>query len=193
VPWILRNGLHCRNSPQQDPNFTRIGNSDLIEKRRTWKVPLPPGGTLADYVPFYFTPHSMMLFQIQTGYNGVPCVPPSELVFLTARLPALIADAQTVLTTDRHAMLKTARFFTGLDGLSDLPWDLYATKNFQRDPEHPERVDRYQAEALVHGALPSRLFAGLVCHNEQIATSLREEVAEAGLSLEVVVRSNFYF
>lgn len=28
VPWILDHGLHCRNSPDQDPDFVDIGNAD---------------------------------------------------------------------------------------------------------------------------------------------------------------------
>ncbi len=45
---------------------------DLIEKRTAHTVPIPPGGSLGDYVPFYFTPWSIMLYNIKTGYNGVP-------------------------------------------------------------------------------------------------------------------------
>jgi hypothetical protein len=71
VPWIVRNGLHCRNSDVDDANFVAIGNPELIDKRRTQMVPCPPGGYLSDYIPFYFTPHSVMLFQINTGYNGI--------------------------------------------------------------------------------------------------------------------------
>ena len=31
VRWILNNGLHCRNSNVQDPNFIQIGNAGLTE------------------------------------------------------------------------------------------------------------------------------------------------------------------
>src|SRR3954470_12772585 len=72
VPWILANGLHCRSSAMQDPNFVEIGNPDLIGKREHWAVPVPPGGRLSDYVPFYFTPYSPMLYNIKTGWNGIP-------------------------------------------------------------------------------------------------------------------------
>lgn len=35
VPWILRNGLHCKNAEITDPNFVSIGNPELISKRET--------------------------------------------------------------------------------------------------------------------------------------------------------------
>ncbi len=55
LPWILENGLHAKNGGKLDPTFRNIGNPDLIDKRSRRIVPIPPGGTLSDYVPFYFT------------------------------------------------------------------------------------------------------------------------------------------
>ena len=60
VPWILDNGMYARNGAKFDPNCRNIGNVDLIDKRARRKVPIPPGGTLSDYVPFYFTPYSII-------------------------------------------------------------------------------------------------------------------------------------
>lgn len=71
VPWILENGLYCRSAAEQDPRFVEIGNPDLIDKRKHRVVPAPPGGTLSDYVPFYFTPYSPMLYNIKTGWRGI--------------------------------------------------------------------------------------------------------------------------
>jgi len=42
VPWLIDHGLHCRYSPDFDPNFRTIGNPELIERRRHRKVPIPP-------------------------------------------------------------------------------------------------------------------------------------------------------
>ena len=47
VPWILQNGLHCRNSDIRDPGFVRIGIPELIEKRTKKIVPVQPGGMLS--------------------------------------------------------------------------------------------------------------------------------------------------
>lgn len=67
VPWVLDNGLHCRSSDILDPNFVIIGNLELIEKRQCRVVDVGPGGTLSDYIPFYFTPFSPMMYNIKTG------------------------------------------------------------------------------------------------------------------------------
>jgi len=65
LPWILDHGLRAKNGGKLDPNFRNIGNPDLIDKRSRRVVPIPPGGTLSDYVPFYFTPFSIMMYNIK--------------------------------------------------------------------------------------------------------------------------------
>ena len=59
------------------PKFTRTRRS-LDEALRAYHrinrqavALIPPGGTLSDYVPFYFTPFSIMMFNIKTGYGGI--------------------------------------------------------------------------------------------------------------------------
>jgi hypothetical protein len=75
LPWILDHGLHARSGKILDPNYRNVGNPDLIDKRSRRVVPVGPGGTLSDYVPFYFTPFSIMMYNIKTGYGGIPQVP----------------------------------------------------------------------------------------------------------------------
>jgi ssDNA thymidine ADP-ribosyltransferase, DarT len=85
VPWILDNGLHCRSSAILDPNFINIGNLELIDKRQHRFVEIPPGGTLSDYIPFYFTPFSPMMLNIKTGWGGITKRLNQEIVILVQR------------------------------------------------------------------------------------------------------------
>ena len=110
VPWLMENGIHCSNSDKRDPNFHPIGNPDLIDKRTHRVVPVPPGGTLSDYVPFYFTHHSPMLYNIKTGYNGIRMTPMSEIVILVTSLHRVAEDQLPFVFTDRHAYLQAAQF-----------------------------------------------------------------------------------
>src|SRR5690606_15125929 len=86
LPWILDNGLHSANTKVQSPSYVNIGNADLIDKRRHRKVPIAPGGTLADYVPFYFTPFSVMMKNIHSGWGCVKQWPNEEIVILVSSL-----------------------------------------------------------------------------------------------------------
>lgn len=86
LPWILENGLHCSNSAAQSPTWVNIGNEDLINRRSHRAVPLLPGGTLSDYVPFYFTPFSPMMYNIYTGRGGVKQRRNDEILILVSTL-----------------------------------------------------------------------------------------------------------
>jgi len=193
VPWILRNGLHCKNSAQFDPNFVRIGNLELIGKRSDHPVPVLPGGTLADYIPFYFTPFSMMMYNIKTGYGGIQKFPNAAVVIIVSSLRSFNGGAVQSIFTDRHAYLRTARFFTSLDSLCEIDWELLQRKDFKRDPEDPGKTDRYQAEALVHRHLPVEHLAGIVCHGENEQRTLERQREEAGVDLKIVARPGWYF
>jgi hypothetical protein len=67
---IWAHGLHCKNA-SHGKKYTQIGNPELISKRDGRVAPCPPGGTLSDYVPFYFTPCTPMLYNIKTGHGGI--------------------------------------------------------------------------------------------------------------------------
>ena len=193
VPWILRNGLHCKNSGVQDPNFVRIGNPELIQRRTTKNIPIAPGGTLSDYVPFYFTPFSMMMYNIKTGYGGICQFPNSEIVIMASSLRGHAERNVTTVFSDRHAYLQTALFFTSLDDLDKIDWGIFQRRDFKRDLNDPEKTDRYQAEALVHWHLPVEHLAGIVCLSENERGTLNEQREEVGLELKIVARPSWYF
>ena len=193
LPWILQNGLHCRNAGIQDPNFVTIGHPDLIRRRATRSVPVLPKGPLSDYVPFYFTPFSMMMYNIRTGYGGVRKLPNSEIVIMVSSLRGLADRDVTAVFSDRHALLQAAQFFRSLDDLDKIDWDLLRRRDFKREVDDPEKTDRYQAEALIHKHLPIEHLKGIVCfrQNEQRTFELQKE--EEGLELKILARSDWYF
>jgi len=152
--WLLTHGLHCGNGAVPDPNFTAIGNSELISKRNHRPVPIAPGGTIADYVPFYFTPRSPMLLNIRTGYNGVTIRHNEEIVVLVSSVAAMVENGVKMVFTDRHASA-TATWKETYDQVANLlDWDILRRHDFARDDAYPDKRERYQAEALAHGHVP---------------------------------------
>ena len=193
VPWVLENGLHAKNGARSDPNFRPIGNRDLIQKRTYHPVPAGPGGTLADYIPFYFTPFSMMLSNIKTRYNGVPKVPNEEIVILVSSLRRVAELNIEFVFTDQHAYLGMAEHFTGLECLDRIDWPLLQSKDFKRDNNDLGKTDRYQAEALVWKHLPVESILGVCCYTEDLRDSFKQRVDELGLSLSILKKSEWYF
>lgn len=193
VPWILEHGLHCQNSAERDPNYVEIGNPELIVKRAHRPVFIPPGGVLSDYIPFYFTPHSPMLLNIKTGYQGIMKRPMSEIVIMVSSLPALVAKEIQFVFTDRHAYLQTASFYSDLARLDRIPWDLLQNRDFKKDVYDPGKFERYQAEALVHRHLPIAGLSGIICHGDAQKSFLQTEVEKRRQTLQVAVKPNWYF
>ena len=191
LPWILEHGLHCANSDVQCPNYVQIGLPDLIEERRSREVPIPPGGVLADYVPFYFTPFSPMVYRIVTG-REVSKRPREELCFLVSSLHHLRALQHAFVFTDGHASYRTARFFDQLDALPALDWAAWQARAFRRDPDNPKAFDRYQAEALIHRQLPLLGLQGIVCHDSGTRDSIAGLATQRASHLKVVLRPEWF-
>jgi hypothetical protein len=176
-----------------DPNFISIGKPSLIERRSRKPVEVPPGGTLADYVPFYFAPRTPMLGDIHLGRGGVSKRGDDEIMFLVSSLPDLRKNAVPFVFTDRHAVTRLARFSCSADHLKEwLPWAEFRAKNFRRDPDNLDAFDRYQAEALAHRHVPLDAIQAIACYSESVKARLDGWVAERGLAVRTVVRPGWY-
>lgn len=140
LPWLLRHGLHAARGQVTDPNFLTIGNPDLIDKRARRAVPLPPGGTLSDYVPFYFTPKSPMLLNIKTGFKGSKRRPNDDIAILASSCQRMLALGVTMLHTDRHAYMMTAAWTADANDLGTLlDWDILRRHDFARSDSYLTR------------------------------------------------------
>ncbi|QDU72997.1 type II toxin-antitoxin system toxin DNA ADP-ribosyl transferase DarT [Mucisphaera calidilacus] len=193
VPWLLDNGLHCMNSPKQDLNFVPIGSQELILKRSSHTVEAEPRGTLADYIPFYFTPYSVMMYNIKTGYHGVIQRPNHEIVILTSSVHRLAELKIPFVFYDGHAYMQESTCYNSVDDLDKIDWPLLQAKDFRRDPERPEKFNRYQAEALAYRHVPIDALLGIACYNESTTEQIANDTANASLNLAVKTLPSWYF
>jgi hypothetical protein len=183
LPWILDHGLHGSNGQTSDPNYRSIGNVDLIERRNHRRVGVGPGGTLSDYVPFYFTPFSIMMYNIHTGYN-------------VRQVPSLVRIAELQIPfvfTDQHAYPAMANYYTDLSDLGAIDWDLLNRKDFQHDPDDPGKKERYQAEALIWKHVPLEAVLGICSCNEAVDAYVKVELGNRNLDVQSSVQRNWYF
>lgn len=190
IDAVLRDGMKCRNLGS-DENFTQIGNPELIERRLHRVVPCQPGGTLGDYVPFYFTPFSPMLYNIHTGYGGIYQRKNEEIVIFVSSLHKMSNEGVQFVFTDCHAYLKYARFTSDLGNLDWVDWDALQRRDFTRSD--PMRFERYQAEALVHQEVPVKALLGAATYNDEIRERVEAIAEEQGADMKVVKKSGWYF
>lgn len=192
LPWIVDYGVHCRSGGMHNPNYVDIGNPDLIGKRSDRLVIIPPRGTLSDYVPFYFTPRSPMLY-IKTGYGGIRQRTNDEIVILVSSLFKIRTYPLRFLFTDRHAYVPTAVFYNDLDDLSVVDWDILRRSDFKRDMNDLGKFERYQAEALIHHHVPIDALLGIACANDAAVAQVRLHLAQTNATLKVLAKPEWYF
>ena len=192
VPWILEHGLHAATSNVLDSNFKNIGNPDLIGKRAQRMVAVGPGGTLCDYIPFYFTPFSIMMLNIHTGYNAKH-VPNEEIVILVSSLHRIAELGIPFVFTDQHAYPVAARYFTDVHDLQHVDWDLLNRRDFKHDPDDPGKKERYQAEALIWKHLPAEGLLGICSYTEAVDAGIKTELAKRKIEIQTMVQTGWYF
>lgn len=194
LAWNIEKGfLYSRNSGEVNPHFVNIGNPDLIDMRSHRAVPIAPAGTLSDYVPFYFTPSSVMLLNIITGQGGVPKRLKSEIVIFVSSLHKLNELGIRFVFTDKHAYLKDAQFLSNLDQLDQIDWNILQNRDFKTSDDYPDKQSRYQAEALVYECVPMSAIIGICCFNGNAKAKIEAELAKVGSGFAVHERPKYYF
>lgn len=192
LPWLLDHGLHAVSCGHLCSAYVGIGNPELISKRAQREVPIAPNGTLADYVPFYFTPFSVMMKNIHSGW-GVPQRSNEEIVILVSSLYHAQSLGLRFVFTDAHAYPHWASYYSDLAQLDKIDWEILQRRDFKRDADDPRKMERYQAEALIHGHVPVAGLLGVVCYNEALRRSVDKEIQQRQLSLPVYARPGWYF
>lgn len=144
--------------------------------------------------PFYFTPKSPMLLNIKTGHNGISRRPNEEIVIPVSSCQAMNGNGVSMIFTDRHAYTATAAWSGDhADLAAMIDWDILRRHDFARDDGYPDKMDRYQAEALAYRYVPSSALLGIACASEAVRPAVEEQVRAAGASLAVFVRPGWCF
>lgn len=173
--------------------YASIAFDNIQERRSRTRVPCGEGGTLHDYVPFYFAPRSPMLYTINRG-NVASC-PEGQ-----SRIVHLVVDAEEVATsglryvfTDGHAVMGYSRFFTDLADMNAIDWEVMRARYWYDTDQDGDRKRRRQAEFLIHEQVPWSLIRE-ICVLDRVARDLvLETLRGVNEHPPVVVRSGWYY
>jgi len=133
VPWTS----HCE-TPNANPHYLQIGDSALITYRKEIAAPDPPGGTLSDYIPFYFGPRSPMLYQIASGWEDIRKYPQEEIIYYISSLNLIKSAGLEYFFTDGYACSKTSTAYTNDADLEKLDWDVIYSPTWKSDESTSE-------------------------------------------------------
>ncbi len=134
-----------------------------------------------------------MMYNITTGHNEITRRPNEEITIVVSSLRLIKERQLPFLFTDRHAYLKAAQYKNDLTLLDLIDWDILQRRDFKRDNEDIEKMERYQAEALVHKHVPTDALLGVVCCNEEQASIARGLAEGLGLDLKTISKPGWYF
>ena len=189
VNQVLQAGCHCRSTMAAQAGYVEIGNQELIQKRNQRAVPCGPGGTLSDYVPFYFTPYTPMLYNITTDY-GSRQKPLEDIVILVSSLRRLDKMNIPFVFSDRHAYLKTAQFSDDLDDLDRIIWPVLQKRDFKRDDS--DKFEKYQAEALVFNHVPVGTLIGFLRYNQATRYHVQQVAEHYGTAVDIIANRSWF-
>lgn len=182
-----------------------IANEEVQDRRTRVVVPVPPGGPLHDYVPFYFAPRSPMLYCNHKG--SIPkAKPQGEIIHLVTTAQNIAAAARPFIFYDRHAVVGYAQAFNRLEDLDQIDWRVFfespligdyaqywQNRNDDRFPHWVTRKEVRQAEFLVHQWLPLSCIRMIGTYTLAAKARVEDLLKLHGISCAVETRSDWYF
>jgi len=167
-------------------------------------MPIPPGGVLHDYVPFYFAPRSPMLRAIEGGKVADCPWRQADIVHLETTVDHVTADGRSFVFYDRNATLAFSQSYTDLAKLDQVSWELLTEpprldgfckywQNRSDAAKYVDRMERRQAEFLVKDVVPLGQFIRIGVFDEQQAIEVNRILAKHVVKLPVNVMHKWYF
>lgn len=192
---ILQHGcLWCDNERvAQELGSVGIAHAHIKERRARRRVPLPPGGTLADYVPFYFAPRSPMLYAIHRGnvegYDGSQ----ASVLHLVTSAESVAESGLAYTFTNGHAEMMISDFYADLSHLDQIDWEIMRAIIWRDTNEDGDRKRRRQAEFLVHQCFPWPMITEIGVISSRVAEDVNSILDGHEHRPMVVVHRDWYY
>lgn len=172
-----------------------IAYQSLKDRRSRTRVPVAVGGTLDDYVPFYFTNRSPMLCAIHYGQMEEYTDGQKQVIYLVSSVEKVVQGDRSWAFTDGHPVEKMTRFFDKLDGLNKIDWDRIKHWSWRNTETDPDRKRRKQAEFLVHRSVPWNWFDEIGVISQTMARQVQKVLDETEVEHHprVAVEPKWYY
>lgn len=160
---IRRGGLHAPNHMPDDGLTYRFCHSAEVQSARA-DVPihLGPGGTIHDYVPFYFGYLSPMMLNLKTGRVEGYIEGQEPLIYLVSSAQAIEEAGIKFVYSDGHGLATFTDWFDDLDKLDAVDWTVVNLRYWTDNINDMDRQRKKQAEFLIHQYCPWSLIQEIV-------------------------------
>lgn len=197
LPSILKFGGLLSNSQlqQNSTQYCDIAHGSIQDVRARKAVRCSVGGTLHEYVPFYFCPRSPMLYTIHKGnvaqYKGGQ----QQILHLVTSADAIATQNLAFAFTDGHATKEFSRFYDHLEDLEEaIDWEVIESWSWRDTDDDTDRKRRKQAEFLVHRFVPWELIQAIGVMNSTIRDQVQDILQRNNVSIPTVkINSRWYY
>ncbi|MEV6984188.1 DUF4433 domain-containing protein [Sphaerisporangium sp. NPDC051017] len=191
---MIGRGLVCDQDRQSGVvRPVNIGHKHIKDRRSRRGVPCGAGGTLADYVPFYFAPRSPMLYAVyRRNVDGVTARQ-EDIVYLVSTSESVVAAGLAFAFTDGHAIMGFSEFYDDLRHLGKIDWEIMRARYWNDTDGTGERPRKRQAEFLVHKRFPWSLIATIGVMNESARGQVQAIITGIEHQPEIIVRRDWYY
>ncbi len=183
LPSILAaGGLACKAQaiPKRD-----ISHANIQARRARRQVEAGLGGTLHEYVPFYFTPKSPMLHAVFKGGTTM-----ADLIYLVSSVERVQELGLPFAFTDGHAEMRLdVHYYDDSKDLDRLDWQVLRAAGWNGDEERRKR----QSEFLVHQFLPLEAFIGFAAQGKAAHAQVNALFTAGGHPLRGRLRPDWYY
>ena len=174
--------------------YKSIAYEHIQDRRASISVPYGLGGTLHDYVPFYFAARSPMLYAIHKGYVEGYEDGQQSILHLVTSAESIANASLNFVFSDGHAVMGYTSFYDDLSSLSAvIDWEIMKDVYWHDTDDDGDLKRRRQAEFLVHQSVPWSLIDGIGVKNRTIADRVNQTLQEFGYTTSVRRVSAYYY
>ncbi len=193
----ISNGFYAKAAKKIDPNYISIGSLDVITRRDRKTVKCYPELMVNDFVPFYFSARTPMLYNIITGH-GVPSYPQKDIIYLCSKFRDLACNDFKWCYTNGNAAIEITKFYSNFTNIeTDIDWISIHTHDF-RDANadgDEDRIRKKHAEFLVHNHVPPKYIKKIIVLDETAKQNVDKILKNLNIKIDILVNPNnkFYF
>lgn len=189
---IVKNGFLSTNEKDRLAiDHKDVANDNIQLRRHNMKVPVGPGGTVHDYVPFYFCTRNPMLLSLVLSKN----IDQMFMIFFAVPIKKILEE--TVLYTDASANTASPPTFYGeVKDIDKLNWDLILLQTWM--PKTNIEKHQKMAEALVYKSMPISDVETIIVWNPSMKQAVEDIFKNNNVKCPNVItepfkKKNFYF
>jgi ssDNA thymidine ADP-ribosyltransferase, DarT len=193
---LRRGGLHApKHTPNDGLPYRTIHNVDIQTERRVRPIPCGPGGTIHDYVSFYFGYLSPMLLQLKTGRVAGYQEGQEPLIYLVASVQTVVEEGVPFVFSDGHGIAAFTSWYSDVAALDKVDWDMVYQRYWADSVDDMDRQRRKQSEFMLQRFCPWTLVEQIAVVNSKTKAQVESVMSQFDVSLrrDVIVRSGWYY